>query len=111
MMSGMVSIRFSRSRSVYNLVNSLLSATAANVAVDCYSRAPIDKPTLLKAMQEKFGLRYEIAETQASINATGGKPCYYSLNTCAADFGYQPRLTSLQGVLKESEDVLMHCKY
>lgn len=94
----------------HQLVNALLSAPATNAAVDCYSRAPIDKPTLLKAMQEKFGLRYEITEAQAGVNATGGKPCYYSLNTRAADFGYQPYLTSLQGVLKESEEMLRQCK-
>jgi len=60
---------------------------------------------LLAAMQEKFGLRYEITES-SGINATGVKPHYYSLNTRAADFGYQPRLTSLEGVLQESEKAL-----
>lgn len=91
----------------YNLVSALLSAPPANAAVDCYSRAPIDKPNLLAAMQERFGLRYEVAEATASVNATGGKSHYYSLNTRAADFGYQPRLTSLEGVLRESEGILL----
>jgi nucleoside-diphosphate-sugar epimerase len=91
----------------YKLVRALLSAPAINAAVDCYSRAPIDKPNLLKAMQEKFGVRYEITETQAGVNATGSKPCYYSLNTRAADFGYQPGLTSLEGILQESEKILL----
>lgn len=90
----------------HNLVSSLLSAPATNAAVDCYSRAPIDKPNLLAAMQEKFELRYEITEANASVNATGSKPHYYSLNTRAADFGYQPCLTSLQGILLESEKML-----
>ena len=92
----------------YRLVSALLLAPATNAAVDCYSRAPIDKPNLLAAMQEKFGLRYEITEALASVNATGGKPCYYSLNTRAADFGYKPGLTSLEGVLQESEKILNH---
>lgn len=86
----------------FNLVSVLLSAPAANAVVDCYSRAPIDKPSLLAAMQEKFGLQYEITEATASINATGSKPHYYSLNTRAADFGYQPVLTSLEGILREA---------
>jgi nucleoside-diphosphate-sugar epimerase len=90
----------------YKLVSALLSAPATNAAVDCYSRAPIDKPNLLAAMQEKFGLRYEIAEATASVNATGSKPHYYSLNTRATDFGYQPSLTSLEGILQESEKIL-----
>jgi nucleoside-diphosphate-sugar epimerase len=90
----------------HKLASALLSAPAANVAVDCYSRAPIDKPNLLAAMQEKFGLRYEISEATASVNATGGKPHYYSLNTRAAEFGYQPALTSLEGIFKEACVVL-----
>lgn len=89
----------------YQLVNAILSAPATNTAVDCYSRAPIDKPTLLAAMQEEFGLQYEIAESTASVNATGSKPHYYSLNTRAADFGYQPALTSLEGILKEAMEI------
>jgi nucleoside-diphosphate-sugar epimerase len=90
----------------HKLIRALLSTPAANAAIDCYSRAPIDKPNLLAVMQEKFGLRYEIAETPAVVNATGGKPHYYSLNTRAADFGYSPGLTSLEGILLESEKLL-----
>lgn len=90
----------------YRLVSALLSAPAANTAVDCYSRAPIDKPSLLATMKEKFGLQYEITEATVGVNATGNKPHYYSLNTRAADFGYQPELTSLEGVLLESATIL-----
>ncbi len=88
------------------LVGALLLAPAINTAVDCYSRAPIDKPSLLAAMQERFGLRYEINEATVSINATGSKPHYYSLNTRAGDFGYQPTLTSLDGVVRETKAIL-----
>lgn len=90
----------------YNLVSALLSAPATNAAVDCYSRAPIDKPNLLAAIQERFGLRYEIIEAATGVNATGTKPNYYSLNKRAADFGYQPTLTSLDGVLRETKAIL-----
>ena len=91
-----------------NLVNAILAAPAANAVVDAYSKAPIDKPTLLAAMQEKFGLQYEIVQTGAGVNATGGKPHYYSLNTWAADFGYRPSLTSAEGILLETMKVLFH---
>ena len=90
----------------YSLVRALLCAPATNAAVDCYSLAPIDKPTLLAAMQEKFGLRYEVIEGTATVNATGSKAHYYSLNTRAADFGYQPALTSLDGILQEAVAIL-----
>ena len=90
----------------YGLVSALLAAQPANAAVDCYSLAPIDKPTLLVTMQEKFDLQYEITEVTAGVNATGAKPQYYSLNTKAEYFGYQPKLSSLKGVMQEMEALL-----
>lgn len=90
----------------HKLVSALLSAPAANAVVDCYSRAPIDKPNLLTAMQAQFGLQYEITQASISVNATGIKPHYYSLNTRAADFGYQPTLTSLEGIVQEMQMIL-----
>ncbi|MFH2139934.1 MAG: NAD-dependent epimerase/dehydratase family protein [Pseudomonadota bacterium] len=90
----------------YRLVTSLLAAPAANAVVDCYSKAPIDKPGLLQAMENEFGLRYEVTESHAAINATGGKPHYYSMNKRAADFGYQPELDSLEGIIREASAML-----
>ena len=60
---------------------------SANAAMDCYNCASANKTNLLTAIQDKFGLQYEIVDA-AGINATGSKPHYYSLNTSAADFGY-----------------------
>lgn len=90
------------------LVNAILSAPATNAVVDAYTKAPIDKPTLLKAMHEKFGLQYEVVQTGAGVNATGGKPHYYSFNTRAQRFGYMPGLTSLDGILFETRAALLH---
>lgn len=90
----------------YGLVLSLLLAPAANASIDCYSRAPVEKLNLLKVMQEKFGLRYEVVGGARAINATGLKPYYYSLNTRAADFGYAPTMTSLEAILCETEGIL-----
>lgn len=89
----------------FRLVTALLSAPAANAVVDCYSQAPVEKPALLAAMQNEFGLRYEVVAS-AAINATGGKPHYYSKNKRAAEFGYMPRWSSLEGVLMESTEML-----
>jgi len=88
------------------LIHALLFSPAANAAVDCYSLSPIDKFTLLTEMQDRFGLEYAIVGASSAINATGTKPNYYSLNTRAADFGYQPTLTSLDGVLRETKAIL-----
>ncbi len=89
----------------HRLVEALLAAPATNAAVDCYTRAPVDKMDLLAAIQQRFGLRYEVSAV-ASVNATGSKPHYYSLNRRAADFGYQPQLTSLEGVSQEAATIL-----
>jgi len=89
----------------FMLVSSLLTAPVANGVIDCYTLAPIDKPALLAAMKEKFGLQYEVT-TAASVNATGSKPYYFSLNKRAADFGYTPSLTSLDGILCEAKLIL-----
>jgi nucleoside-diphosphate-sugar epimerase len=88
------------------LVNALLVAPPTNTAVDCYSRAPVDKPTLLLAMQEVFGLQYEVAAENVSVNATGRKSHYYSLNSNAANYGYRPCFTSLDGVIGNSKIIL-----
>ena len=83
------------------IICAILAAPATNAVVDAYSKSPICKPTLLVTMHEKFGLKYEIVQTGAGVNATGGKPHYYSTNTKASEFGYLPQLTALEGVLLE----------
>ncbi len=85
-----------------SLVRSLLSSPPANAAVDCYSRAPVDKPSLLAEMQRQFGLHYTITEAPIAVNATGIKPHYYSLNHRAADFGYVPTRSSIEGIVEET---------
>ena len=90
----------------YKLVVALLASPATNAVVDCYSKAPLDKPALLAAMQDHFGLLYEVITTSAGVNATGNKPHYYSLNTKAANFGYEPYLTSLEGLKQEIQSLL-----
>jgi len=40
------------------------------------------------------------------VNATGSKPHYYSLNRQAAELGYHPAYSSLDGVVAESAIIL-----
>ncbi len=85
----------------YQLVRLMLDAAPVNLAVDCYSLAPVDKPTLLSAMQSHFGLHYQSLPGVAGVNASGNKTHYYSLNRRLKEFGYQPRYSSLDGILHE----------
>ena len=87
----------------YQLVTKIIAANPANAAVDCFTLGPLDKQGLLLAMQEQFGLKFEISNSASLVNATGGKPFYYSMNRRAEEFGYHPTLTSLEGVSKEVE--------
>jgi nucleoside-diphosphate-sugar epimerase len=86
----------------YQLVTAILNSPAANNVVDCYSKAPIDKPTLLAIMQERFGLKYEVSQVDSCLNATGAKPHYYSVSKRANYFGYCPNLSSLELILYEA---------
>lgn len=89
-----------------NLVRAILTASATNTVVDCYSKAPVDKIQLLISMQESFGLQYEFVENSLHINATGSKPNYFTLNRRAADFGYEPSKTALEAVMQELHAVM-----
>lgn len=88
------------------LVDAVLAAPPTNDVIDCYSKAPIEKTELLQALQAAFGLRYTVSPEQAGVNATGHKPCYYSLNRRASRFGYAPALSSLDGVLDATAALL-----
>ena len=84
----------------YRLVDALLSAPCTNAAVDCYSKSPISKFDLLEAAKAHFGLKYEVIQSDAGINSTGVKPHYYSKNHLAAEFGYEPEMSSIEGIVK-----------
>ena len=90
----------------YQLIRAILTSPANNDVLDCYSKAPIDKPTLLAAMQDRFGLKYEISKTNASVNATGSKSHYFSLNDKAKNYGYHPALSSIDSILIEAESLI-----
>ena len=86
----------------FALVEAVLSAAAANTALDAFSKAPVEKFELLEAMRTAFGLNYQITPAPQGMTATGAKPHYYSRSRRAESFGYQPASTSLEGVLAES---------
>lgn len=91
----------------FQLINCILSAPITNDVVDCYTKEPIDKPNLLLAMQERFGLRYKVDELTEILNATGNKAYYFSTNKRARDFGYNPAFTSLEGVEREMNKIMI----
>jgi nucleoside-diphosphate-sugar epimerase len=85
----------------YQLVMKVLAAPKVNLAIDCYSRSPIDKMSLLSDLNVTFGLDYLISENKSEVNATGKKIHYYSTNRAAEYCGYKPDYTSLECIKDE----------
>jgi nucleoside-diphosphate-sugar epimerase len=90
----------------FALVEVVLSTPATNIALDSYTKAPVEKFNLLDAFKAEFGLVYKVTLSPPVLATTGGKPHYYTLNHRAETFGYQPLVTSLEGVLAESRALL-----
>ncbi|MFA7279086.1 MAG: NAD(P)-dependent oxidoreductase [Sterolibacterium sp.] len=86
----------------YKLVSVILASPARNDVVDCYTKAPVDKFTMLSAMRALFGLEYEVSTMPSEMNATGTKMNYFSNNRRAETFGYFPSKKSLDCVMDEA---------
>jgi len=90
----------------YQLIACILKAEPVNMAVDCYSKAPVDKMTLLEVMQKEFHLEYQVTDSDISVNATGRKLNYYSSHLLAKKLGYFPVYTSESCILTEISNYL-----
>lgn len=90
----------------FQFVLLVLRMPAVNMALDCYSRSPVDKFTLLANLHEKFGLLYDFHEASQAVNATGVKSNYYSTNRRAGVFGYVPTMSSLENVVAQARLML-----
>ena len=88
------------------LVSCILNAPPLNAVIDCYTKEPIDKFSLLEVMKSEFGLQYQFTNEPVSVNATGLKSQYYSKNHCAEAFGYVPARKSLDVVREQARLVL-----
>jgi len=88
------------------LVERCLAVPDGNMALDCYSQAPISKEELIALMASEFGMRYEIADAASIVNATGEKPNYFSRNSRAAALGYAPTYSSHSAIREEVAAIL-----
>lgn len=87
----------------YQLISKILKFNQFNCQIDCYSKAPIEKLTLLNALKEKFNLSFIIEYKNIFSCPTGSKLCYYSLSRKAADFNFSPEYSSLETICSEIE--------
>ena len=77
-----------------------------NDSIDCYTKLPIDKFSMLDMLKKEFGLSYSIQDSEMGLNATGFKDNYYSKNFKAEKYGYKPFYTSAETIKKEFELIL-----
>lgn len=85
----------------YNFIQAIINSGPINIALDCYTKRPVTKFDLLIALQNKFGLRYQVNQLVDIIDATGVKKNYYSKNKAAEGMGYRPSKSSLEAVMSE----------
>lgn len=85
----------------YQLIQCIINSAPSNQSVDCYTKSPIDKFTLLSELNKKYGLEYKISNDTNVVNGTGEKINYYSNSKVAEVIGYSPIRTSLSGIIQE----------
>lgn len=90
----------------YNLVISLVMHGELNDSIDCFTKLPIDKFSMLDMLKKEFGLNYLIEDSEISLNATGAKDNYFSKNFRAEKYGYSPLYSSSETIHKESALIL-----
>lgn len=83
----------------YRLILSVIDSAGINFPIDCYTKSPVDKFSLLDRCEEEFGLLYEIVD-DAGINATGFKKNYYSKYRLSNE-KFKPEYDSLSGLINE----------
>jgi len=85
----------------YKIILAILISSATNVAVEAYSKKPIDKFTLLKLIKDKYGLMFQIDNQVSNINATGCKLNYITTSQNTSIFRYEPLFSSAECICNE----------
>lgn len=85
----------------HQLVLRVLEAPPANAAADAYSRSPITRQDFLALLQERFGMRFEVAAAPQGAPPTGLKANYFSTYRKAAEWGYEPLRSSGETLVRE----------
>ena len=65
---------------LHQLIIKLANQNFLNSSIDCYTKDPTDKFSILELMKTKFGLKYEITKLKSGIDAYGSRDNYFSRN-------------------------------
>jgi len=83
---------------VRQLIEKCRLARPINTALDVYTKAPVSKFELLDHLKQKFGLAWEAINDPSITRGSVEKQSYYSTDRSAADIGYTPLFSALEGV-------------
>lgn len=87
---------------IFQLISKIIKSKKQNVAIDCYSRSPVNKFNILNEFKKKFNLEYSIENNNNIVESTGKKLNYYSISKKANKiFGYKPKNTSIEILVNE----------
>jgi nucleoside-diphosphate-sugar epimerase len=90
-----------------DLVSRCAQAKGINRPFDVYSSRSVRKSEIIRAFQERFGMKVRMVDGPVEISPTGVKSCYASDNQDAGQIlGYAPRYTSLDALLEEAHALL-----
>ena len=89
-----------------DLIKKCVEKHFLNDVYDVYSLSPVKKFALLDYFSKEHGLEYIIKDDVNESTATGKKNIYYSKNRKAENLDYLPKFTSLECIVKESEELL-----
>lgn len=98
---------YSNALDISLMINAILQSPARNMALDLYSRSPVEKFELLDTLTGEFDFEYIIDSTDNFVSPTGAKPFYFSENYAAASLGFKPPLTALDNVVTELEKMFV----
>lgn len=93
-------------KDLIDLIEKCIENHSLNDAYDVYSLSPVRKFTILDYFSKEYGLKCIIKDDVNKSTLTGEKNIYYSKNRKAEKLCYMPKFTSLDCIIKESEEIL-----
>ena len=100
---------FLHPRDLVALIEACVANRPLNGAYDAYSAGVVSKAELIEFFVRTYGLQHVVDHSWQPVTATGMKERYYSTGRRAAQLGYQPVYSSLEGIRIETDALLRSC--
>jgi len=86
---------------VCQLIEKCRLGRPVNRALDVYTKSPVSKFELLQQLTEAYGLKWQEQNDLSITRGSVEKNSYFSNDWSAAEFGYVPKFSALDGVVNE----------